>query len=484
MLRRWPNTFYTDEFNPASLVSHANVDDTKVDLEAVDMIRDMKDKLTMLPELSPLFMKHEEKLGETLSKLVRLADGEGLKTHSGLHGLRGIDDDLMFSIIGATVQVPNRVYKVLSSLGPKLYFFRTKFVPPTKEQLKANLKGADFRLKVRNIKDALFSYLKWLEVCPLMENLVSIPNTEGGLDQNKIESSTRRVITQWDKSKDEDSALDMIAELALLLAKLRGNTYAYESKSTGAKLGAADDDGNNDGGSNDDIASSASYSYEYNFEQPIIENATRANQVLYHIAKAHAFELDGRNYVTMQDIPIVIKIALSSANHNRVSVLKAMITEVTRADNGGQLEHKKQFYVNDLVNSASISKATARRIMKELQVLEIVRIDKAVTTSRNYSYYIELLPDFNWLLEYRFQNLIKDFDWAPFATGEDEDEEESQPMHMHRIGHSDRWMCDYCGLRDDVHAIRKHIPSCDKNKHRQQQQQQEEQDDKEQTQLR
>jgi hypothetical protein len=198
MLRRWPNTFYTDEFNPASLVSHANVDETKIDLESVDMIRDMKDRLTMLPELSPLFMKHEEKLGETLSKLTRLPDGEGLKTHSGLHGLRGVDEDLMFSIIGATVQVPNRVYKVLSSLGPKLYFFRTAFIQTTKQQLKENIKGADFKLKTRNIKETLFSYLKWLEVCPLMENLASMPE-HAYVRENPIptEKEMRKGIDNW-----------------------------------------------------------------------------------------------------------------------------------------------------------------------------------------------------------------------------------------------------------------------------------------------
>jgi hypothetical protein len=169
------------------------------------------------------------------------------------------------------VRVPNRAYKVLSSLGPKLYFFRTSFVQATKQQLRANLKGPDYKVKIRNIKDALFNYLKWLEVCPLMENLVSISNTEGGLDQNKIESSTRRVIGQWDKSRDDDDAIDMIGDLALLLAKLRADTYAYETKSTGAKLSTVDDDGDNADIATaitiDDVSSISSYSYEYNFEQ-------------------------------------------------------------------------------------------------------------------------------------------------------------------------------------------------------------------------
>ena len=58
-----------------------------------------------------------------------------------------------------------------------------------------------------------------------MVNVVSVGNTSGGLDQ-KIDSSTRRVI-EWDKSKDERNAIRMIARTAILLSRIRGNTYAY-----------------------------------------------------------------------------------------------------------------------------------------------------------------------------------------------------------------------------------------------------------------
>jgi hypothetical protein len=233
MLRRWPNTYYIDDFNPASLVSHASVEDEQ-QLEAIDMIRDMKDRLTMIPELAPLFMKHEEKLSESLKNIVRLADGEGLQTHSGLHGLRGVDEPLMFSLIGATVEVPNRVYKVLSSLGPKLYFFRTKFEQATKEQLTTNLQGLIYDLKVKNIKDALFDYLKWLEVCPLMVDVVSVPDTDTNNSQEPKPAISHKRVIEWNQSKDELEAIEMLANLALLLAKIRTNTYAYEAKSKDA----------------------------------------------------------------------------------------------------------------------------------------------------------------------------------------------------------------------------------------------------------
>ena len=233
-------------------------------------------------------------------------------THSGLHGLPGIDDKLMFSMIGATVEIPSKVYKVLSSLGPKLYFYRTNFKEPLEQQLQDDITGKGFEVKIRNIKNALFDYLTWLEICPLMVNVVSVANSDGGLDQTKIDSSTRRII-EWDKSKNDLNAIKMIPRIAILLARIRGNTYAYESRSTEARLTIEDDDG-----SGGEAVENNAICYEYSFEQPIIENPSRANMVLYNITRAHAFEIHGRNYITFEDIPIVIKIALSTANRNRV----------------------------------------------------------------------------------------------------------------------------------------------------------------------
>jgi hypothetical protein len=56
----------------------------------------------------------------------------------------------------------------------------------------------------------------------------------------------------------------------------------------------------------------AAASYEYSYDQPIIENPSRANIILYNIVRAHALEIRGRNYITKEDIPIIIKIALST----------------------------------------------------------------------------------------------------------------------------------------------------------------------------
>jgi predicted transcriptional regulator len=61
-----------------------------------------------------------------------------------------------------------------------------------------------------------------------------------------------------------------------------------------------------------------------------------------------------------------------------------------------------RFFTHDLVESLNISKSTARRAMKELQVLDVVMIGKEARNG-GYNYYIELLEKFHWLLEEELQ---------------------------------------------------------------------------------
>jgi hypothetical protein len=116
-------------------------------------------------------MQKEDVLVDTLSTLVRLADGEGFMGHSGLWGDRGIEGRMMFVMIGAIVQVPPNVYKILSALGPKIYFHRPEFKEATEEDLMNAIIGEEHESKKAAMKDTLFSYLTWLEVNPALTDL-------------------------------------------------------------------------------------------------------------------------------------------------------------------------------------------------------------------------------------------------------------------------------------------------------------------------
>jgi hypothetical protein len=53
-------------------------------------------------------------------------------------------------------------------LGPKIYFIRQSKESKKREERFANL-GKDFGNKEQNIQNALFDYIKWLEIQPDME---------------------------------------------------------------------------------------------------------------------------------------------------------------------------------------------------------------------------------------------------------------------------------------------------------------------------
>jgi hypothetical protein len=330
MLRRWYDVCFKDKISPKSWVTHA-AKDNKHDLDAIDLIREIKDKMLVIPELAPVFMQDEEILFDTLSTLTRLADGNGLLTHSGLHGTRGIDGALMFTMLGAIVHVPPKVYKVLSNLGPKIYFYNTEFQQATKEDIVSEIRNEKHEIKKRAIKEALFAYLQWLEVCPsLVEiktgTLEDQENDDANgdatfIDDTESHSPRTRVINRvirWDKEKDDVYAIEKIAELALLLAKIRSNAYTYQTKLI-AKLENGDD---KDESYHTDEPQRSKYEYEYGYEEPIEEEARRAGQVLYNVARAHAFEVCGRNHITEDDLIIPIKLALSAANRQRVRITK------------------------------------------------------------------------------------------------------------------------------------------------------------------
>jgi hypothetical protein len=414
MLRRWPDICFKDKISPKSWVTHA-AKDNKDDLDAIDLIREMKDKMLIIPELAPIFMQNEEVLLDTLSTLTRLADGNGLLTHSGLHGTRGVDGALMFTMLGAIVHVPPKVYKVLSNLGPKIYFYNTEFKQATKDDIINDIKNEKHESKKRAIKEALFSYLQWLEVCPSlaeiksgnidddMENDSSVDYNDGEVTNPKNKVINR--VIQWDQDKDDDYAIEKVAQLALLLAKLRGNAYTYQTKLI-AKLGNGK---SNEEGPDMDESQSSRYEYEYGYEEPIEEEARRAGQVLYNVARAHAFEVCGRNYITEDDLIIPIKFALSAANRLRVRIAKLMLT--AKNTDGSFVNELDTNYIMGATRS---SKSSVHRIMKELQILGLVEIGK--TRDSSHENYIELKEEFKWVREERFQNLLERAYPSPYSN--------------------------------------------------------------------
>jgi hypothetical protein len=388
MLRSWPGTYYKDKINPKSWISHAAKDDV-IELEVIDLVRLIKNKMFLIPELAPIIMQDEKTLADTLSTLTRLADGQGLSTHSGLWGDRDVAGPVMFTMLGAVVRIHLYVYKVLAGLGPKIYFYNSEFKQASKQELvDQNMSKEVFSSKRRAIKEALFSYLQWLEVCPsLIEVTETVDNGSNNNNYNiDADNAKVKVINRaisWNKKRDDRNAIEIIAGLALLLAKVRGDAYAYQTKVM-TKLHDKE----------------SGYQYEYGHDEPIEEEASRANQILYNITRAHAFEVHGRDYITEDDLIIPIRMALSAANRNRVSVIRAILTA---KDTEGT--PYKVLDTNWLASATKLTRLPLQKTLEELQALGLIDIDPN-KDSDNESYF-RLKLELEWVYEDSFQKLLE-----------------------------------------------------------------------------
>ena len=97
---------------------------------------------------------------------------------------------------------------------------------------------------------------------------------------------------------------------------------------------------------------------DYGYTRPIIEDPSRAG-TLKNSACSHAL-FHGRNYLTKEDIPIVIKTVLSTASVERVSVFDKLLI------NEGRLTTTR------ITGALNISSPTVKRTMTELSILESV----------------------------------------------------------------------------------------------------------------
>jgi hypothetical protein len=95
--------YTTDNFTPASFVSHAsNV--KREELANVDMLPRIRYRTLIVRDLAPIFGVKEDELLKTIGILTRALDGEGLETDSGVHGKRGYKGDWLFMLLAGRRQ--------------------------------------------------------------------------------------------------------------------------------------------------------------------------------------------------------------------------------------------------------------------------------------------------------------------------------------------------------------------------------------------
>jgi hypothetical protein len=422
------NTFHTHSFSPKAFVSHSTAV-KREDLKNVDMLPKIKNKFFLTPELAPIFSARDEDLLQMLSILTSVLDGHGFESDTGAQGHRGYNEDTMFTWLGAVVDIPFRVHKQLSALGPKLYFFRLSKVEHDEDHY-YNQKNEDFRNKVQEISQSLNEYLEYFETNPCIA----------------FEPENELPKIPLDNTKDEEFAHRYIIRLGKLLAPLRAVVPVWETRD--------------------------SQGSEYNYDIAIVEDPSRAITQLRNLAKGHALS-KGRNHITLDDIPMCIHVVLSTCSISRATIFEILIA------NNGVLK------TSQIVDYLNTTKPTALRTMTELKATGLVDMHDLNPNEYNSEKEICLKSDFEWFLSDKFRELRRCKEKYPpsntstnrniidnstldktllNASQEDKNTSNQEALRVYSSLHQNitAYSCNYCKFQNanqqdyDKHTVIKH----------------------------
>jgi hypothetical protein len=278
---------------------------------------------------------------------------------------------MMFTWIGAAVEIPYKVHKLLGNLGPKLYFFRLPRVEESEDVYFGKRKD-NFKLKKDEIKQALYEYLQYFDLNPsivieqedeVTRSIWRNENGNGNSSSNGNDDPLPPKIEMYEDLHDE-TAERIIIRLALMLAHLRAIVPTWETY--------------------------GSQGSDYNFAMPKIEDPSRAMTQMRNFAKGHALS-QGRLSFTMEDIPFIIQTVMSTASTERVTIFNLLL-----AYNG-------TLGTDKICESLEVSKPTALRTMTELKVAGLV--DIPYRDKPNIEKEIKLKSKFDWFLTDEFADL-------------------------------------------------------------------------------
>jgi len=338
--KKFPLSHSTDKFTPRAFVSHV-AQKTEEELAEIDLLPRIKDKVLISPDLTTLFGGKPEEIKETFSILTRVLDGQGLVIDSGVYGGRGYQGDYMFVWIGATTPIPHIIWDLFGNLGARMYFQSVPKKPKTTQKYIMQIKEKSYRKKVTDCNSATMRFLKsiWRE--------------------DKIE---------WNSKEDSDLVLERIVSLAKLVTRLRGKiSVALKQEFGGEKM---------------------------YYSEPIIEEPERCIQAFYTLMRGHAL-IKGRTQVAIDDVPIIIDVALSSAPWDRIFAFAYLL-------------NKEEVTTNELVKDLPCSRYKAVRTMKTLELLDIVTLEEeriATAGGEQMGYTMRLKPDFHWFTTEEFKRL-------------------------------------------------------------------------------
>ena len=272
-------------------------------------------------------------------------------------GTEAIQNPMMFVWIGAAVDIPFKVHKLLGTLGPELYFLRLPSIPKSEDYYIDDL-DKDFAEKIARVNIVLFDFLNFWEMGPDLQ-----------IDEK---SGIKKM--EWDPkhTKNDKRTKIFIVRLGKLLAHLRGVIPTFST----------------------DESSSQGLGYSYALST--IEDPRRAMTQLRNLARGHALS-QGRNYMTMENIPLLINVVFSTASKERVRIFELLI------------EHKGRLTTSIITASLNTSNNTAKRTMAEFHALGLVNLGDSKSLRGEPEKEMILKDEFQWFLSKEFNTVRKKY---------------------------------------------------------------------------
>lgn len=339
-------TYHSDYFTPKAFLSHYAKKSAK-ERAKIDMLPRIKEKCLIVPDLGIIFGKRKEDLSENLSILTRVLDGDGLATDSGTEGRKEFTGDCIFSMCCATTPLLPKVWEIMGRFGARLLFLHMDEAEQNKNSLiKDFIDDEPYKERRKICQDAVRYFLN------------NLWNKAGGVGS----------IT-WDDKEIPKDVINMVANLATLLTRLRGSIPVrwVEGK--------------------------------YEYQTPLIENPHRPMALLLNIAKGRAI-IYGRNQIISEDLPLLIKIVLSSCPDDRGKIFQELIVR-----NDGILT------TQEACNLLNVSEKTTLKIMEQLEILRLVTLaTKESTNAGRPEKIIKITEELRWLKELDFVRLFSKID--------------------------------------------------------------------------
>ena len=378
LFRKYPYSIYSDSFTPNSFESH-NASLSEEQLQKIDLLPKLNNRVFLTPELAPIFTTNEDELRKSLGIMTRILDGHGLETDSGAQGHRRYGNTF-FVWIGAAVDLPYHVWKLLGTLGHKIYFVRPIIPEKSVYELEKIVKENNFQDKFNETEVSLLDYLAEIDSAPECSNIV--------IDENGITK------VKWNENKDDeqDVAIACIAQVSNLLKGLRGTVYISKSKGKTRRNNSSEVSDDYANKNNQDSSFFNADESDYDTDYPIIEDASRAVILLRNLALGNAIS-QGRNFINLDDVPLIIDVALSTTTRARSELIKLL------------LEHDGELTTSTIVNENKVSAPFAKKTMRELGALGIVDLS-AIAVYNNSELKITLTKEYSWFKGDQFKQLL------------------------------------------------------------------------------